>query len=123
MIKGIGTDIIEVARVAKAIERKHFLETVFTSQEIIYCQGKGAQAAASYAARYAIKEAIGKALGTGIYPQQFKDINIVKDELGAPSVELSGELEIVAKNKGVQHIHVTASHLRDLASAYVVLEG
>ena len=67
MIIGIGCDIIEVARIEKALSKPKFIEKVFTKEEIKYCISRGAQKSQSYAARYAAKEALAKALGIGIH--------------------------------------------------------
>ncbi|MBR4695046.1 MAG: 4'-phosphopantetheinyl transferase superfamily protein, partial [Selenomonadaceae bacterium] len=66
MVVGIGTDIVEVQRVRKALENARFKERVYTQGEIDYCEKRGGQAAASYAARFSGKEAVLKAFGTGL---------------------------------------------------------
>ena len=66
MIIGIGTDIVEIDRVAKAIKGEAFVKRVFTSAEAEYCRSRKAGMAASFAGRFAAKEAIMKALGTGL---------------------------------------------------------
>ena len=53
MLIGVGCDVIEIARVAKAIERRAFVERVYDPEEIAYCESRGKQAAASFAARFA----------------------------------------------------------------------
>ncbi|MBQ5502229.1 MAG: 4'-phosphopantetheinyl transferase superfamily protein, partial [Selenomonas sp.] len=53
MLVGIGTDIVEVARMAKAVDSQHFQQRVFTAREVEYCQSRGKQAAQSFAARFA----------------------------------------------------------------------
>ena len=63
MIVGVGCDIIEIERIARAIKRESFIRRVFTAEEAAYCQRRGQQAAASFAARFAAKEAVLKALG------------------------------------------------------------
>ena len=67
MVIGVGTDLIEIARIAQSVDRfgERFLHRVFTPREIEYCQRKK-NAAESFAARFAAKEAGAKALGTGI---------------------------------------------------------
>ena len=67
MVLGLGSDLIEIARIGASIERfgARFLERVFTAEEIAYCRTKK-DAAESFAARFAAKEAGAKALGTGI---------------------------------------------------------
>ena len=66
LIVGIGTDIVEIARVKRAAAREAFLMRVYTEAERAYCESRGVQRMASYAARFAGKEAVMKALGTGL---------------------------------------------------------
>src|ERR1700755_1862420 len=68
VVIGIGTDLMEIERVAQSIERfgARFLQRIYTPREIAYCQRKKKPAAESFAARFAAKEAGAKALGTGI---------------------------------------------------------
>lgn len=119
---GIGCDILEIARVAKAIEQEHFVERVYTPQEIAYCRSRGKQAAASFAARFAAKEAVLKALGTGLRGGKLTEIEVVLDALGKPEVQLSGYHAELAQKQGVQKICVSLSHSRDHAVAFVTLE-
>lgn len=124
MIIGIGCDIIEIARIASAIENKRFVERVYTSQEQGYCKSRGAQAASSYAARFGAKEAVLKALGTGLRDKgTLLDIEVVNDELGKPSVQLFGYFQQLAQQQGVKNIYLSLSHDRERALAYCVMEG
>lgn len=122
MIIGVGCDIIEIKRVAKAIERETFVRRVFAASEVAYCCSRGKQAAASFAARFAAKEAVLKALGTGLRGGELTEIVVANDELGKPQVNLSGYHAQLAQSKGVAHIHISLSHSRETAIAYVVLE-
>ena len=121
MIIGLGTDIIEIERVRKAVGKKIFRDNVFTEIEQDYCESRGKNSAASYAARFAAKEAFFKALGTGIFTN-LKDVEIVKDDLGAPKINLRGKAEALAKEKCVEKISVSLSHSRDFATAVCILE-
>ena len=121
MILGIGTDIIEIARVRKAIDKKNFLHNVFTETEQNYCNSRGKNSAASYAARFAAKEAFFKALGTGIVTH-LTDVEVVNDERGAPKIFLRGKAQILANERGVEKISVSLSHSREYATAICVLE-
>ena len=114
MIVGIGCDIIEIERIARAIKRESFIRRVFTAEEAAYCQRRGQQAAASFAARFAAKEAVLKALGTGL--------RVDNDGLGKPLVQLSGHFAMLAKQLGVKNIQISLSHSRELATAYVIME-
>ena len=123
MIIGIGCDIIEINRVEKAVQNDSFKKRVFTEAEIAYCESRGKQQFASFAARFAAKEAVLKALGTGLRGGELIEIEVLNDELGCPQMSLRGYYEELAKSKGVGKIHVTLSHSKDSAMAYVVLEG
>ena len=123
MIIGIGCDIIEINRVEKAVQSDSFKKRVFTEAEIAYCESRGKQQFASFAARFAAKEAVLKALGTGLRGGELIEIEVLNDELGCPQMSLRGYHEELAKSKGVGKIHVTLSHSKDSAMAYVVLEG
>ena len=119
MLIGVGCDVIEIARVQKAIAKQAFLERVFAPEEIAYCQGRGKQAAASFAA----KEAVLKALGTGLRGGELTEIVVSNDALGKPSVQLLGYHGQLASKLGVKNILLSMSHSREMALAYVVMEG
>lgn len=88
---GIGTDLVEIERIKKSIERQgeHLLRRLFTEKEIAYCQ-KFRESHERFAARFAAKEAIAKALGTGLGKDlQWLDLEILNDSSGKPYVDLS----------------------------------
>ena len=118
MIRGLGTDIIEIARVDKALRRENFKAFVFTETEQAYCESRGKNSAASYAARFAAKEAFFKALGTGIL-MPLTDVEIVNDERGAPKINLHGKVEALTDGK---KIFISLSHSRDFATATCIIE-
>ena len=122
MIVGIGCDIIEIERIARAIKRESFIRRVFTAEEAAYCKRRGQQAAASFAARFAAKEAVLKALGTGLREGSLQEIAVDNDVLGKPLVQLSGHFAMLAKQLGVKNIQISLSHSRELATAYVIME-
>lgn len=122
MIVGVGCDIIEIERIARAIKSESFIRRVFTAEEAAYCQRRGQQAAASFAARFAAKEAVLKALGTGLREGSLQEIAVDNDGLGKPLVQLSGHFAMMAKQLGVKNIQISLSHSRELATAYVIME-
>ncbi|MBR2215919.1 MAG: holo-ACP synthase [Selenomonadaceae bacterium] len=122
MILGVGTDIIEIDRVKRAIQNEHFIKRVYTDKEINYCESRGRQAASSYAARFAGKEAVLKAFGTGLRDGSLLDIEILPDELGAPQVTLYGHFAALAAKKNIAAAHISLSHAREYATACCVLE-
>ena len=121
MIMGLGTDIIEIERVRRAVAKKHFRDNVYTELEQIYCESRGSHCAASYAARFAAKEAFLKALGTGIV-MRLTDVEVVKDERGAPRLNLRGKAKTLAESKNVSRISLSLSHSRDFATATCIIE-
>ncbi len=123
MIIGIGTDIAEVARIANSIENNSFKEKVFSKAEIVYCEGK-VNKAESYAARFAAKEAFFKALGTGWRGGvAFNEVEVVNDELGKPSINVIGTTADLIKDRNIKNIHVSLSHIKEIAMATIILEG
>ncbi len=123
MIFGIGTDIIEVARVERRLARTPGLaERLFTAREIDYCRSKR-PSAQHYAARFAAKEAFLKALGTGLHDGfRFVEIEITNDPLGKPSIQLHGRVARFCQVQGISAAKVSLSHLGSIAQALIVLE-
>ena len=125
MIISIGIDIAEVYRIRETIARTpRFAERVFTEDERAYCESKGAAAAQSYAARFAAKEAFLKALKTGWRGRiTWQDIEVVIDEAGAPSLNLTGEALKIENERGASHVHLSISHTTEHAIAQVIIEA
>lgn len=123
MIQGIGTDIIEIDRMRKALENLRFRERVFTPREIAYCESRGVQRAASYAARFAAKEAVLKAFGTGLRGGSLQEIEVLTDALGCPQIQLSGYYAAFAGRQGIDRLFISLSHSREYATAQCVCEG
>ena len=123
MIFGVGTDIIEVARMEKlAAKGMQYLETIFTEKERDYCETR-ARKSEHYAARYAAKEAFLKALGTGFRDGlAFCDIEIINDDLGKPQVLLHGEVKKIFDHHQIGQISISISHVKEIAIAVVILE-
>jgi holo-[acyl-carrier protein] synthase len=123
MIYGTGTDIIEVARIKTVMERDiGFREKIFTPGEIAYCETKRHKFE-NYAARFSAKEAFMKAIGTGWrFGIRFADIDIYHDEYGKPLIRLSGKAEELAARERISEIHVSLSHVKEMATAIVVVE-
>ena len=125
MIVGIGMDICDVRRMARELSLPDggFRDSVFTPDEIAYCEGKR-YPARHLSARLAAKEAVFKALALerseGFLWQQAE---IRSDEAGRPSLVLHGRLRELAERRGVRSVHVALSHTDSLATANVVLEA
>ncbi len=127
MIIGIGVDIIEIERVRQAIQNnKNFLSKLFTEKEIDYFISRNMNSEV-IAGNFAAKEAVSKALGTGIRGFSFKDIEILRNELGKPEVILHSDAKLIGNkligNNNSLRIHLSISHNNSSAIAYSVLEG
>jgi len=124
MILGIGTDLIEVPRIAKEITKSRgFKERYFSAGEIAYCEPKYGKAR-NYAARFAAKEAFFKALGTGCSGGlAFREVEVVNGRLGKPELALRGKAKDLCRDRRIRRIHVSLTHIRDYAGAVVIMEG
>jgi holo-[acyl-carrier protein] synthase len=123
MIFGIGTDIFEVSRIKAVMERDiGFRDQVFTESEITYCE-KMKNKHQNYAALFSVKEAFLKAIGTGWrFGIRFVDIDVYHDLLGKPHIHLFGKAEELARKENISKIHVSLSHIKEMATSIVVLE-
>lgn len=120
MIRGIGTDIIEVDRIADNIEKhgQRFLDRIFTPREQEYCM-KYREPARHFAARWAAKEAVVKAFGTGFGDTAaHTDIEVVNLSNGKPEVRLADHL--IEKFQNPQLL-ITLSHCHAYATATVIM--
>ncbi|MGB8988386.1 MAG: holo-[acyl-carrier-protein] synthase [Candidatus Sulfotelmatobacter sp.] len=125
MIVGTGIDIAEVPRIRKAIERfgNRFLQRVFTSTEILYCDSK-ANRVERYAARFAAKEAAMKAIGTGWnHGVRWRDCEVTRMPGGRPTLTFHGKAAEFAARLGVKHAALSLSHTAEQAIAQVILEN
>lgn len=122
MILGAGIDIIEVERVKRAAAKEGFMERVFTEAERQRLRS-GNNEAQRVAGAFAAKEAVAKALGTGIGVIEWREIEITHDERGRPLAALSGKALELMRGMGGSALHVSISHIRDIAAAQAILEG
>lgn len=124
MILGIGTDLIEVERVAEKMEKKAgFMELVFSAHEIEHCETMSRKYE-HYAARFAAKEAFLKAMGTGWRNgTAFNEIEIYNDKEGKPELRFLGNTADTISGMRFGKISVSLSHLKSIASAIVIIES
>ncbi|SIT65892.1 holo-[acyl-carrier protein] synthase [Ectothiorhodosinus mongolicus] len=123
-IIGIGTDLVRIERIERALERhgERFAQRILHPQEYAQWQ-ESAQPAALLAKRFAAKEALAKALGVGIGAQlSLHDICVTHSELGRPELALSGAGAATAARLGVTRLHLSLSDEADHALAFVVAE-
>lgn len=124
-IIGIGTDIIEVLRIAQMIERhgELFINRVYTPDEIRYCQSRK-MATQHFAGRWAAKEAILKAIGTGWRRGiSWRDVEVLSAQGGQPTVALHDGALDVAQRLGIEEVLISISHCRSHATAHAVAQG
>jgi holo-[acyl-carrier protein] synthase len=122
MIKGIGVDIIEIARIEESLHMygEAFSKKLFTAGETDYCRAK-ANPAQHFAARFAAKEACSKALGTGWSGAfDWKLVEVLNDVSGKPAILLHG---ILAESLKDCDIHLSLSHSNVSVVAFVVIES
>ncbi|MCF6097184.1 holo-ACP synthase [Thermovorax subterraneus] len=120
----IGVDIIEIKRIKRAVKNENFIRKIFTKEEINSIKQKKGEILCRYVAgRFAAKEAVSKVLGTGIGYVRWKDIEILSDESGKPTVRLSGRALELAESRGFTRLLISISHCGDYAVAFSMAEG
>ena len=129
MIIGIGSDLIDIRRIEKSLERhgQRFIQRIYTEVEQARSEGRGARAA-SYAKRFAAKEACAKALGTGLAQGVFwRDMGVVNLPSGKPTMALTGgaaaQLAKILPQGHKAAIHLTITDDFPLAQAFVIIEA
>ena len=124
MIFGIGTDLVDVERMAEKMEKKTgFKELVFSADEIVYCEARTFKYE-HYAARFAAKESFLKAIGTGWSKgTAFNEIEIFNDEQGKPELRFLGITAKTMEGLKPGKISVSLSHTKTMASAIVIIEN
>lgn len=122
MIKGIGSDIIEIERIEKAIQKKSFLEKCFTTKEIEFFEQKK-YAVETIAVTFAAKEAASKALGTGFRGFKINEIEVLRNKMGNPYFNFYGNFQEICNSIGIDIIHVSLSHCKEYAVAFAIAEG
>ena len=116
-----GTDIIEIERIKKSIEKngENFLNLIYTEAEIAYCESKKNAKYSHFAGRFAAKEAIYKAVST-LLPEKFgitwKDAQVINDENGNPKIEF-----LKIKFEQIKSIDISISHCKEYAVATVTI--
>ncbi len=125
MIFGIGTDIVAHARIEALHTRygNRFAQRVLSPVEFLE-YGTHADPVRLLMKRFAAKEALAKAVGSGMrHPVSFQRISVAHDAMGKPVFEFDPELAVHIKQLGVARHHLSISDERDVAVAFVVLEG
>ena len=122
MILGIGLDICSISRMERAIKCDHFVNRIFHKSEIEHAKKK-ANSAASYAVAFAAREAFCKAASISMYEVIFcHGVWIERDKDGKPVIMLSEKIQKKLSHEGELSLHISLSHERDIAAAYVIIE-
>lgn len=124
-IIGVGHDVVELDRIRRSLEQfgESFLARCFTAEERRFC-GERRDPVPGLAARFAAKEAGAKALGTGISGGVgFLEIEVRREEGQPPTLHFHRGAAELAERLGIRVVHVSLTHGRDIASAFVIAEG
>lgn len=125
MIIGIGTDLCDIGRVQRALDRygERFARKILVDSELDRFR-RHRKPAAYLAKRFAAKEAFSKAMGTGIhFPVNWQNVSVENGRSGKPLLQFSAPLETLLHTRGVKVAHVSISDEVGMACAFVVLEG
>ena len=126
-----GIDLIEIDRIQSALDRygERFLKKIFSETELERLNRFKTREvnpriiSAELAARFAAKEACSKALGTGIGPVSWKEMEILNEPSGKPTLRLTGKAAQIAGFLGYTSWSVSLTHSRETAAAVVVCAG
>jgi holo-[acyl-carrier protein] synthase len=124
-ILGIGVDIIENSRIAKSLKNDLFIKRIFSRSEILNAK-KIKNKVSYYAKRFAAKEAFVKSIGTGFRNNlNFKDITIVNNKLGKPSLFINEKIKKIVKkqfNVSTFDFLLSISDEKKYSIAYIILQ-
>ena len=122
-IFGVGIDLIEISRISNSIKNKNFIDRIYSKSEIQ--QARSLKNKSSFfAKRFAAKEAFSKAFGTGISEGiSFKEISLVNNIKGKPTIKLSGKTKsVLLKKIKKARVHLSLSDEKNHAVAMVIIE-
>jgi holo-[acyl-carrier protein] synthase len=125
VILGIGTDLCDIGRVERVLERfgEKFAARVLVDSELQRFR-RHRKPAAYLAKRFAAKEAFSKALGTGIhFPVNWHNVWVENARSGKPSLKFSEPLAAFLRQRGVENVFVSITDEIGMACAFVVVEG
>lgn len=130
MIIGLGSDLCNIERIARSLDRygERFEQRVFTAIEQAKAASRPHTRAGTYAKRFAAKEAFSKAVGTGFRRGVFmRDIGVVNGPSGAPTLHLTGgaraRLDAMIPDGHAAIIHLTLTDDHPWAQAFVIIEA
>ena len=123
MIVGIGIDIVQISRMSRWRAKETLLARYFHPNELAAARRRGETFDHSLAARFAAKEALGKAFGTGMAGLRLREIEVINDSNGKPSMRLYGTSRAIFEASGGEKLFLSLTHESDNAIALVVIEG
>lgn len=116
-ILGLGIDIIEIDRIQKAVEKNdRFLDRFFSEKECEFFKKKGYKYN-TIAGNFCAKESFSKAIGTGVRGFNLKDVEILRDELGAPFLSINEKMKKIFEEFKIYEVKISISHSKDYAVA------
>ncbi len=124
MIAGIGTDLCDIGRVQRALDRfgERFARKILVDSELERFR-RHRKPAAYLAKRFAAKEAFSKAMGTGIRsPVSWHNVRVENERSGKPVLRFSEALGALLESRGIVAVHVSLTDEIGMAAAYVILE-
>lgn len=125
MILGVGTDLCDIGRIERALERfgERFARRILVASELERFR-RHPKPAAYLAKRFAAKEAFSKALGTGIhFPVNWHNMWVENAKSGKPSLGFSQSLHALLGRRGIAEVHLSLTDEIGMACAFVVVEG
>ncbi|MSQ72975.1 MAG: holo-ACP synthase [Betaproteobacteria bacterium] len=125
MILGIGTDLCEIVRIQRALERygDRFARRILMDAELPRLR-RHRKPAAYLAKRFAAKEAFSKAMGTGIrHPVTWQNVGVLNAPSGEPRLIFTDALQLLLNARRIVSAHVSLTDETGMASAFVILEG
>ena len=114
----VGIDLVEINRLKRSSDSENFMKRVFSQKETALFLSKS-NPYPSMAGNWAVKEAFSKALGTGVRGFSLNEISVLRDELGAPYIELEGKALEIVQSRSLQ-FSVSITHTKELAEAIVI---
>ena len=119
-VVGVGVDLVGIDRIRAVLARRpRFAQERFTAGERAWCEQRR-DPAERYAARFAAKEAVMKALGVGLGACELAEIEVVRQESGAPDLVLHGRAASLAEERGVTAWHLSLTHTDTAAHAIAI---
>ena len=114
----VGVDLVEISRIIKGCKNQRFVDRVYSpAEQKLFCGER--MRYESLAGNWAAKEAFSKSLGTGVRGFKLTDVEILRDELGAPYLRLSGKAKEIAEQRGLR-FSVSITHTKELAEAVCI---